>query len=86
MLLLAAGCASEFERRYDHAEDLRAQAAAQGHEWIAIEDLLRQAAAAKDAGNEETALELVEQARFQAEAALRQAEREKEAWRRRVVR
>jgi hypothetical protein len=86
VLLLTAGCASEFERRYDEAERLRVLAAEQGYEWIGTGKLLEQAAAAADEGDTETALELAEQARFQAEAALQQAEREKTAWRRRVVR
>lgn len=86
ILLLTAGCASEFERRYDEAERLRVQAAEQGYEWIGTKKLLDQAAAAADEGDTETALELAEQARFQAEAALQQAERENDAWRRRVVR
>ena len=86
VLLLTAGCASDFERRYDEAESLRAEAAESGYEWIGTGKLLEQAAAAADEGDTETALELAEQARFQAEAALQQAEREKEAWRRRVVR
>ena len=86
VLLLTAGCASEFERRYDEAESLRVQAAEQGYEWIGTKRLLDQAAAAAEEGDTETALELTEQARFQAQAALEQAEREGEAWRRRVVR
>lgn len=86
ILLLTAGCASEFERRYDEAERLRVQAAEQGYEWIGTKKLLDQAAAAADEGDTDTALELAEQARFQAEAALQQAERENDAWRRRVVR
>ena len=86
ILLLTVACASEFERRYDEAESMRVQAAEQGYEWIGTHKLLDEAAAAADEGNTETALELAEQARFQAEAALQQAEREKDAWRRRVVR
>jgi hypothetical protein len=86
VLLLTAGCASEFERRYGEAESLRVEAAEQGYEWIGTQKLLDEAAAAAEAGDTEAALELAEQARFQSEAALQQAERETEAWRRRVVR
>ena len=86
VLLLTAGCASDFERRYDEAEGLRVEAAQQGYEWIGTAKLLEQASAAAEAGDTETALQLAEQARFQAEAALQQAEREKDAWQRRVVR
>jgi hypothetical protein len=85
-LLLMTGCATEFERRYDEAESLRVQAAEQGYEWIGTKKLLDQAAAAAEEGDTGRALELTEQARLQATAALEQAEREEEAWRRRVVR
>ena len=85
LALLTAGCASEFERRYEEAEGLRMQAAEKGYEWIATANLLEQARTESDAGNAEAALELADKARFQAEAALQQAEREQEAWQRRVV-
>lgn len=85
VLLLGAGCASEFERRYAEAEQLRIEAADRGYEWIGTAGLLEEARSAADAGDNEAALELVAEARFQAEAALQQAEREREAWRRRVV-
>lgn len=86
VLVLMAGCASEFERRYDEAERLRVQAAVQGYEWIDTAGLLEQAAAAADAGNTQRALELAEQARLQADMALQQAAREQDAWPRRVIR
>lgn len=86
LLLMTAGCASDFERRYAEAERLRLQAAERGYEWIGTANLLEQAVAEADAGDTDTALALADEARFQAEAALQQAEREKEAWRRRVVR
>ena len=86
MLLLAlAGCMSEFERRYNEAERLHIEAAAKGFEWLATADLLEQARAEAAAGNEEAALALTEKARFQANAALQQADREADAWRRRVL-
>ena len=86
MLLVAmAGCASEFERRYNEAERLHIAAAAKGFEWLATSDLLEQARAEAAAGNEEAALALVERARFAANAALQQADREAEAWKRRVL-
>lgn len=86
VLAAAGGCATEFERRFDAAERLRLQAAAQGYEWIGTRQLLEQARAEEESGNAEAAMALVEKARFQAEAALQQAEREAEAWQRRVVR
>ena len=86
MLLLAlAGCASEFERLYNEAERLHIEAAAKGFEWLTTADLLEQARAEAAAGDEEAALALAERARFQANAALQQADREAEAWKRRVL-
>ena len=88
-LLLAmtlSACATDFERRYAEAEDMRAEAAALGWEWIETEKLLDQAREAAANGDDMAALELVEKARFQAEAAIRQAEHEAEAWKGRVVR
>ena len=86
LALCAGGCASEFEQRYDAAERLRQSAAAFGYEWIGTADLLEQARASEASGDRETALALVEQARFQSIAALEQAEHEAEAWKKRVVR
>ena len=83
--LVAAGCASEFERRFDEAESLRQQAAAKGYEWIATAGLLEQANALAADGDTENALALVEQARFQSATALEQAGREAEAWKGRVL-
>lgn len=86
LLLVAAGCSTQFERRYAEAEQLRLDAAAVGAEWLGTENLLRAAIDANEQGDADEALELVEEARFQAEAAIRQAEHESGAWRDRVVR
>ncbi len=86
LLLVAAGCSTEFERRYAEAEQLRLDAAAVGAEWLGTENLLEAAIDAYEQGGPDEALELVEEARFQAEAAIRQAEHESGAWRDRVVR
>ena len=86
LLLAAAGCTTTFERRYDEAERLRVEAAAVGAEWLNTEKLLHSAREAAEQGNEEDALALVDEAKFQAEAAIRQAEYEATAWRDRVVR
>jgi len=80
-----AACTTQFEREYAEAERWRAAAAAAGHEWIETSRLLEQAEATADAGNMDVAFELLGKARFQAEAAVRQAEREAEAWRVRVI-
>lgn len=89
ILLLAmslSACTGEFERRYADAERLRAEAAALGWEWIDTQSLLDQAREAAATGDDAAALALVEKARFQAEAAIKQAEHEAEAWKGRVVR
>lgn len=86
LLLLMAGCSTEFERRYAEAEQLRADAAAVGAEWLETEGLLEAARDAEQKGEIDKALALVEEARFQADAAVRQAEHESGAWRDRVVR
>jgi hypothetical protein len=86
LLAGVSGCSTAFERRFDEAEALRQQAAQRGYEWIGTAGLLDQARAAADRGDTDAALQLVEQARFQADAALRQADYEAKAWRDRVVR
>jgi hypothetical protein len=85
-LLVFASCSSDFERQLAEAEQLRQEAAAAGAEWLQTERLLEQAREEAAQGDTQSALALVAEARFQAEAALRQAEHEAEAWRDRVVR
>jgi hypothetical protein len=84
--LMAAADAPDFERKWQEAEALRAEAAEAGAEWLNTGALLQQAREAASDGDPDTALKLVEQARFQAEAALKQAEREAEMWQHRVLR
>jgi hypothetical protein len=86
LLMLMVGCSTDFERRYAEAERLRGEAAALGAEWLGTEDMLEAARDAEEQGETDRALVLVEEARFQAEAAIRQAEYESDAWRDRVVR
>jgi len=86
LVVLMAGCSTEFERRYAEAEQLRGEATAMGAEWLGTEGLLEAARDALEQGENDSALALVEEARFQAEAAIRQAEQESDAWRTRVVR
>ncbi len=81
-----SGCMSHFEMEYKTADRWRMAAADAGYEWIETEKLLQQAREAHDAGDFELAFELVDKARFQGEAAVKQAEREADAWRRRVLR
>ena len=83
--LAAAGCTSTFERRLAEAEQLRLEAAAAGAEWLQTESLLDQAREEAARGDTDAALALVDKARFQAEAALLQAEHESTAWQERVI-
>ena len=85
LLLFVSGCSTQFERRYDEAERLRVDAAALGAEWLQTEQLLADARKAAERSDTNLALALVEEARFQAEAAIRQAEHEADAWPGRVV-
>jgi hypothetical protein len=84
-MLAAAGCTTVFEQRLAEAEHLRAEAAAAGAEWLQTGNLLEQAREEAAAGDLDAALALVDKARFQAEAALRQAEYESTAWQDRVI-
>ena len=86
IIAVTAGCASEFEQRLAEAEALRAEAAVAGAEWLETGELLEQARAEAAQGNTEYALELVARARFQAERAIQQSEREAQAWTERVIR
>jgi hypothetical protein len=84
-VLTVAGCTTTFERRLAEAEQLRLEAAAAGAEWLQTESLLDQARDEAAQGDTDAALVLVDKARFQAEAALRQAEFEATAWQERVI-
>ena len=81
-----SGCMSHFEMEYETADRWRIAAADAGYEWIETEKLLQQSKEARDAGDFELAFELVDKARLQGVAAVKQAEHEAEAWRGRVVR
>jgi hypothetical protein len=85
-LFAVPGCASEFETQLAEAERLRTEAADAGYEWLETAKLLEQAREAAANGNLDDATALVEKARFQAVMAIEQAEREADAWRKRVVR
>jgi len=84
-VLMVTGCTTTFERRLAEAEQLRLEAAAAGAEWLQTESLLDQARDEAAQGDTDAALVLVDKARFQAEAALRQAEFEATAWQERVI-
>ena len=85
-LIAMSGCATEFDRRYSAAERLQAEAAAAGAEWLETGKLLDQANKEAVDGNMDVAFSLLDKARFQAEAAIKQAEHEADAWADRVVR
>lgn len=85
-LFAVSACESEFDAQLAAAERLREDAAEVGYEWLETAQLLEQAREAAADGNLDDASTLVEQARFQAVTAIKQAEREADAWRDRVVR
>ena len=84
-VLLLAACTSEFEREFRAAETLRVEAASKGAEWIETGRILDEARMADAEGETARALALVDKARFQSEAALRQADHESKAWQNRVI-
>lgn len=86
LALAPAAYGDDFEARLAAAEQLRARAAEAGAEWLETGSLLDEARRAAADGDMQKATALVEQARFEAEAALSQAAKEAEAWKRRVVR
>ena len=66
------------------AQQKQAEARELGHAWNTVEPLLQQAAAANDAGDEEEAVRLANEARLHAELAIEQAHAEASAWRERA--
>jgi len=74
-----------FKQSYDEAECLRRAAAVAGAEWFETENMLLRSLEDSEGGHWDSALALVNKARFQAEQALRQAEHEAEAWKHRVI-
>jgi hypothetical protein len=75
-----------FEAEWNAVERLNAKAAEAGFEWLETRQLLEQSRETAAAGEWDQALEWLAQARLQAEQAVQQAEREAEAWKRRVLR
>ena len=87
LALLAVSClASEFDAQLAEAERLRMQAAELGYEWLETAKLLEHARTEAANGNLDAAAALVEKARFQASAAIKQAKLEADAWSERVPR
>ena len=86
VLIVSSGCTTEFEQQFAAAQKLQAEAAAAGSEWLETGPLLSRARDAADSDDMEAAFWLLEQARFKAEMAIRQAQHEADAWASRVVR
>ena len=74
-----------YVRAYTEAECLRLAAAKAGAEWLKTESLLLRSQEESENEKWELAMQLVQQARFQAEAAVKQAGTEASAWKHRVV-
>ena len=74
-----------FNRSYTEAENLRLSASRKGAEWLKTGEMLRRSTEKAREGNWKEALQLVRKARFQAEMALQQADREAVSWQHRVV-
>lgn len=74
-----------FESSYNEAECLRSLAAQKDAEWLKTKEILLLSREAADRGDWDEAMQLLTTARFQAETAIRQAEREASAWRQRVI-
>ena len=70
-----------FEESYAAAESALAIAESNRNVWSKTHELLSSARKANDEGRTEEGIKLATEARLQAELAITQAEREKEAWR-----
>ena len=84
-LLSAEATQLDFDTRWQKAEDLRMRAALKGYEWRDTEKILRRSREEYTAGNKAQALSLLSQGLAQSDAALAQAEREENGWKRRVI-
>lgn len=82
----SAASAETVAELIDLAESARRAASEQRVEWLETADLIEQARREADLGNLTQAAELAELARQQGILAAAQAQREAEAWQRRVVR
>ncbi len=74
-----------FDTQWQKAEDLRLRAALIGYEWRDTEKILRRSREEYEAGNKAQALSLLSQGYAQSDAALAQATREEDGWKRRVI-
>lgn len=74
-----------FEQAFKEADSLRAKAAELEYEWSTTQDLLDQAKKTMLDGDSDKALQLLTEAKQQAELAIQQAKTEATAWKSRVV-
>ena len=74
-----------YVRVYTEAQCLRLAAARAGAEWLKTESLLVRSQEESENENWDTAIQLAQKARFQAETALRQAAYEASVWKHRVL-
>lgn len=84
-LLSAEATQLNFDTQWQKAEDLRLRAALKGYEWRDTEKILRRSREEYKAGNKAQALSLLSQGLEQSDAALAQAAREEDGWKRRVI-
>jgi hypothetical protein len=75
----------DFQSLWSEADNLRKEAASQGHEWRDTAKVLLEAKKEYKAGNHEKGLMLLSKGRAESIAALTQAAREKKQWNHRVV-
>lgn len=76
---------ASFMRAYTEAECFVGETARLGMQWLKTEQILHSSLQEADDGHWDEAFHLLKKARFQAEAALLQAEYESRAWKRRVI-
>ena len=77
---------ASYQTAYDAAVKAQQAAAAVGHEWRDIGNMLKSAQAAADAGDFDKAVKLANQAERQGELGVEQAKIEEKIWRDRVLR
>lgn len=76
----------DFDQAWAEAERFLQRSAEAGHEWLDAAELLEQARLLAAEGRDKEAWEALKNGRLQAEMAVQQANREAEAWQKRVIR
>jgi hypothetical protein len=85
ILLIPLSCLSaetreSFQASYEAAEAARMKADALGHEWRDTAEILEQAKTEADQDHFDEAVKLAEEAKFQSERAIEQAESQAKLW------